>query len=104
MELLLSKQQSTGGGAKSRVWCQIIADVLNIPIIKLQHEQGAALGAAILSMVGTGVYQTCELVKTHIDKVKETIKPNKEKVTFYNKKYQKFRKLYPLLKPFFSGE
>ncbi len=97
----INKATITGGGAKSHIWCQIIADVLNVPILKLQHDQGAALGAAILSLVGTRTFETYEHAILQINKVKEVIEPNDERVVYYHNKYQKFKKLYPLLKPFF---
>jgi len=45
---------ATGGGARSDLWLQILADILNIELIAPSSEEGAAYGAAILAMVGVG--------------------------------------------------
>ncbi len=87
-----------GGGAKSRVWAQIISDVFNIPLKTLLAEQGPALGAAILALVGGGEYESVEKASKDIVKFKEKIIPNEKYTLIYEKKYQKFTKIYPLLK------
>src|SRR5207237_2956841 len=51
----------TGGGMKSPVWRQIIADVLGIPVITVNtSDEGAAFGSAILAAVGVGAFKTVE--------------------------------------------
>ena len=50
----------TGGGAKSPLWCKIIANVLNVKVDKTNSEEGPAFGAAILAAVGCGKYKTVE--------------------------------------------
>ena len=44
----------TGGGAKSKLWLQIVADVLELPLVRPKQNQGAAYGAALLAMQGVG--------------------------------------------------
>jgi xylulokinase len=46
----VSEVRLTGGGAKSAVWRQILADVFNVPVVCLKIEEGAALGAALQAM------------------------------------------------------
>lgn len=85
-----------GGGAKSRAWRQIIADVLNIPVDIPKTEQGPSYGAAMLSMVGAGVYASVEDAARAIVAVSDTVMPqNPEK---YERKYEIFKKLYPAIK------
>ncbi len=45
-----SEVRLTGGGAKSAVWRQILADVFDVPVVCLKIEEGAALGAALQAM------------------------------------------------------
>jgi xylulokinase len=45
-----SEVRLTGGGAKSAVWRQILADVFEVPVVCLKIEEGAALGAALQAM------------------------------------------------------
>ena len=51
----------TGGGMKSPVWRQIIADVLGIPVVTVNtSDEGAAYGSAILAGVGIGAFKSVE--------------------------------------------
>jgi xylulokinase len=90
-----------GGGAKSRLWCQIIADTLNARVVKLNTNEGPAYGAAILAAVGFGLFDTVEEACASFIKVTETIQPNGENVEIYNKKYGKYREIYPATKELF---
>lgn len=90
-----------GGGAKSRAWRQITADILNMPVNILTTEQGPSLGAAMLAMVGAGEYTSVEEAADTIVSVSEKIMPDKNSTAEYEKKYEKFRKLYPALKMIF---
>lgn len=87
-----------GGGARSNSFIQIIADVFNMPISLLENEQGPSFGASILAMVGTKEYNSVKDACDKLVKIKRIVYPNKDNVLFYEDKYQKFRKLYPLLK------
>jgi len=87
-----------GGGAKSRVWRQIMADALNMPVSVLKTEQGPSLGGAMLAMVGAGEYPTVEAAAAAIVSVAETVTPDPENVVRLEKKYQLFDRLYPALK------
>jgi xylulokinase len=49
-----------GGGAKSRLWRQMLADQLNVPIASTNTEEGPAYGAALLAGVGAGIWPTVE--------------------------------------------
>lgn len=91
-----------GGGARSKLWRNIIADVLNIPVESPVIEEGPAYGAAMLAMVGCGEYKTTEEAAKRLVKVRETILPNKEIAEKYEKKYRVFKKLYPALKDAFK--
>lgn len=95
--LQISKATVCGGGAKSAIWKQILANVLNMEILSPETEQGPAYGAAILAMVGAGEYKNAEQAKALI-KIKERILPDRGLTQKYEEKYQIFRKLYPALK------
>ncbi len=91
-----------GGGAKSRLWRQIIADVFNISVMIPVTEKGPSYGACILAMVGDGEYSSVEEAVEKIVRIKEIVYPDEEIVELYNGKYQKFASLYPALKDFFK--
>ncbi len=87
-----------GGGAKSVVWQQIFADVLNLPINIPETEQGPSYGAGILAMVGCGEYETVQQAAEKITSVKKTVFPIYANAKKYECKYLKYKKLYPLLR------
>lgn len=87
-----------GGGAKSPVWREILADILDVEIEILETEEGPALGGAILAAVACGEYASVEDAAKAIVKVKETVAPNTARTLAYRKKYEIFRGLYPAIK------
>ncbi len=91
-----------GGGAKSKLWCQIIADVLNVRVNKLNTNEGPAYGAAILAAVGDGLFNTVAEACDSFLKVSETIEPKEENAELYDKKYKGFSKIYPAIKELFK--
>jgi xylulokinase len=92
----------TGGGAKSNVWAQLISNILGVEVVKIKVEEGPALGAAILAMVGSNEYPTVEDACKEIVQLGEEFTPNNELVNYYNNKYQEFTKLYPALKDLYK--
>ena len=87
-----------GGGAKSATWRQICADVLNLPVNILTTEQGPSFGAAMLAMVGCGEYFDVNQAAQAIVTTQQTVYPVAANVERYNRKYARFKLLYPLLK------
>jgi len=90
-----------GGGAKSDLWKNIIANVLNLELEIPSYEEGPGYGAAILAAVGAGVFSDINDGVSKIINISERIIPEKDLVEKYNKKYEKYRELYPLLKGWF---
>ncbi len=90
-----------GGGAKSPLWKRIIANVLDLNVDVVAVEEGPAMGAAMLAAVGCGEYASVEEAAEKIVRVVDTIEPKPELVEKYEKKYQKFRMLYPAVKGIF---
>jgi xylulokinase len=85
----------TGGGMKSPVWRQIIADVLGIPVVTVNtSEEGAAYGSAILAAVGVGAFRSVDEATDRVVKETSVTKPRRS----YNGDYARFRKLYPAAK------
>lgn len=91
-----------GGGANSSLWINIFANVLNLPLEILDTNNGAALGAAILAMVGDNAYPSVIDAATKIIKVEKTIYPNPDIVKKYNNKYEIYKKIYPTIKELYK--
>lgn len=90
-----------GGGAKSKLWRKIIANVLSIPVEVPSIEEGPSYGGAMLAMVACGAYESVEKAAEKILSVSEIVYPNADMVCLYAEKYEKFTKLYPALKEVF---
>ncbi|WZL72993.1 xylulokinase [Clostridiaceae bacterium 35-E11] len=87
-----------GGGARNPFWCQIIADILNVKVNKVNSNDGPAYGAAILAAVGDGLFSTVDEAAEAFIKKTSTIFPNKNNVEVYNQKYKKYISIYPTIK------
>lgn len=91
-----------GGGAKSKEWRWIIANVLNLKVDIPENEEGPSLGAAMLAAVANNEYESVEEAAKSIVKIKETITPDKDIAALYDERYNQFKKLYPALKDTFD--
>jgi xylulokinase len=90
-----------GGGAKSSLWCQMMADILQLKVERVQSEEGPAYGAAILAMVGAGCFPTVEAACAALIKVSDTFTPCPTAASIYDKHYSIYTSLYPALKEVF---
>jgi len=89
----VSKARIIGGGAKSPVWCQIVADVLNMNVEKINASEGPAFGAAILALVGAGAYPSVEEACEALIHITEEFCPTAA-TTNYDKMYPIYTELY----------
>lgn len=97
----IKRTKICGGGAKSPLWCKIMANVLNLQVDLLEVEEGPALGGAMLAAVGCGAYGSVEEAADAIVRVADTISPEPALVEAYEKRYATFRQIYPALKEIF---
>lgn len=86
-----------GGGARSKVWLQILADILDYPLTVLETEQGPAYGAAILAMVGTKKFVSVEQATLAFVATKSTVISETNNSESYRQKFIIYERLYPLL-------
>lgn len=98
----ISSTRICGGGAKSALWRQIVADVLNIPVERPCVEEGPAYGAAMLAMVGCGEYESVEQAAEKLVRVSCVTMPDPARAALYAERYEVFRTLYPALKESFA--
>ena len=89
-----------GGVSKSPFWMQIKADILNRDVVNVVEKDSACLGAAMIAMKAKGVYKTVEDAVRVCVKVDQVYHPNEEIIAMYDKKYQKYTKLYESLREF----
>ena len=90
-----------GGGAKSKLWKKIMANVLGAELRSPASEQGPGMGGAMLAMVTCGAYESVGAACEKLVGVCEIVKPEPELTALYEKRYQQFRKIYPAVKNLF---
>ncbi len=98
----IERTKICGGGAKSPLWRKIIANVLNIKVDIIVAEEGPGMGGAMLAAVACGAYASVEDAAEKIVKVVDTVNPDPAIAAKYEEKYQKFAKIYPIVKELFS--
>lgn len=97
----IERTKICGGGAKSPLWKKIIANVMNLKVDVPAVEEGPSMGGAMLAAVGCGAYPDVETIAEKFVHVVETVEPEPELVAKYEERYQKFKKLYPVMKELF---
>ena len=80
----------TGGGEKSRVWNQIKADVLGIPVVQIQRKEGAPLGSALLAGFGVGLFNDLTAAARQWIEMGETTQPILERQSFYQQRIARY--------------
>jgi xylulokinase len=92
---------ATGGGARSDVWLQIMADVLGVPFVRPELTECGALGAAMLAGLATGVYDTPEAAVAVFVKPARRFEPNVLNHAHYRRQFDRYERLftatYPIL-------
>jgi xylulokinase len=89
----------SGGGARSNLWLEIVASVLGLPLERTAAEEGAAFGAALLGGVAAGVFADVHEAVAATVRVRDAVEPDPDWVRPYADGYQRFRSLYPALRP-----
>lgn len=98
MGLPVTQTRVSGGGARSLLWRQILADVLNTEVVTVTATEGAAFGAALLGGVGVSVYQTVEAACDAAIAIVDHTPPDPEHVASYQRIYEVYSQLYPALR------
>ncbi len=87
----------TGGGARSPLWRQILADVLDVELVTVNAAEGAAYGAALLAATGVGLFPDVERACDATIRVTGRTAPSSDRGV-YDKLYPIYRGLYPALR------
>ncbi len=88
----------TGGGAKSKKWLQIKADIFGIPFVSLKVTEAGTLGTAILAGIAINEYASLNEAVERLVKTGEIIEPNLEKQKIYQEKFALYKKFFPKIK------
>ena len=93
---------ATNGGAKSKMWCQIAADILGKPVCSFPSHPGSALGVAFLAGKSVGVFLEWDDIRMFLSD-SQVYAPCEKNVMIYNKAYQIYRDLYRQLSDSFKA-
>jgi xylulokinase len=88
----------SGGGARSELWLQIVASVLELPLERVAVDEGAAFGASILGGVAAGAWSDVHEAVAATVKARGRIEPVPEWVQAYREQRVRFRALYPAIR------
>lgn len=88
----------SGGGAKSVVWRQILADILGSELVTVNTTEGAAYGAALLAGVAAGVWSNVDEACAQTIRINDRISPNAGNIARYDEIYRHYQSLYPTLR------
>src|SRR5574341_1342013 len=94
--------RSLGGGARSRVWKQIEADITGRPVLTTANEEAATLGAAILAGKAVGMFSSVEQAAEQMVQVRERFEPIPANQPIYDQAFQTYVQLYDALCPLFE--
>lgn len=95
--------RASGGGAKSQLWRQILAGVLDVNLVTVNTTEGAAYGAALCAGTGAGAWPDLEGACAATIQVTGETAPDPAEVEAYARLYPHYRALYPALTPTFHA-
>lgn len=90
--------RTIGGGARSKKWLQLRADVLGKRVCTLKVSEAASLGAAILAGVGINSFTSPQEGARQWVKIDRVFEPDIKRHSQYRERYQNYLKIYPALK------
>lgn len=99
----IEKIALSGGGSRSDIICQIISDILNKEVYKIQTYEASGIGAAMAGFIGLKVFKDFNEAKEHMVKQTKTFSPNEENVKKYNDIYNNvYLKIYKNVKKIYT--
>jgi xylulokinase len=96
-ELAIREIRITGGGQQSRLWNQIKADALGLPVVQVDRQEGAPLGAALLAGFGVGVFSSLTAAAGEWIETGGRVRPNRQLGPLYAERLRRYRRLLELL-------
>jgi xylulokinase len=102
MGVKVAEIRALGGGARSRIWKQIEADITHRPVITTVNEEAATLGAAILAGKAIGTYASIAEAVEQMVQIKDRFEPNSANYAVYDSAFSTYVQLYESLCPLFE--
>lgn len=102
LDIAVTQVRASGGGARSRMWLQMLADSGHAPMVKINVDEGPAYGAAILASVAAGLHDSVENACDAIIEEVERINPDPAREPVYDQWFKEYREAYHALAPGFE--
>ncbi len=90
----------SGGGARSPLWCQILADTLGQALVTVEEGEGAALGAAVLGGVTAGIWPDVDAATAELVQETGQVTPGTVGTAVMAEVHARYQALYPALQPY----
>ncbi|WP_458121277.1 xylulokinase [Paenibacillus sp. Z6-24] len=85
---------SIGGGARNETWLQMQADIFNARVIRLENEQGPAMGAAMLAAYGSCWFDSLADCAAAFLRTSRSYEPDGERTERYNQLFAIYQEIY----------
>ena len=93
-----------GGGSKSELWCQLMADILGRSITVSAESETTCLGAGMLAAAGVGYFASIREASEKMSSLGRTFYPDATLTPVYDERFMQYRQLYPLTRPLLPAQ
>jgi xylulokinase len=91
--------RAIGGGARSKLWLQLKADITGIPVVVPRVTEAAAFGAALLAGEGAGLWPSAAAAADEFLELTATYQPDPTRHAEHTRRFELYREVYPALAP-----
>ena len=98
----ITRMIALGGGSRSRVWCQIIADVLQRTVQVVREYESTCLGAGVLAAAAVGIHPSVAAAAAAMSGTGQSFDPQPATVDVYDDLYRVYKDIYPSLRELFG--
>jgi D-xylulose kinase len=93
----IAEMRVTGGASRNPCFNQIQADVYGLPVLRGRLEESTALGCAMISGLGTGIFRSVEDAAEKMVHITERYEPNPKNKPIYDRLFEIYKKIYVAL-------
>lgn len=90
-----------GGGSRSSLWCQTIADIMQRPVSVVQEAESTCLGAGMLAAAACGIHEGIKEAAEAMSGTRVRFDPDEGRMATYARLYDVYKEIYPSLRPLF---
>ena len=98
----VSEVRVVGGLSKSDLFLQLKSDIMGIPVTRIQTHEAGTLGIGILASVAVGHFSSLQEAVQSLVKTTDVFRPDPARHAGYLTKFERYKKLYPAIRPLFD--